>query len=564
MKTNYASGAIALALVALQGCGGGGGGGTPAPAPVPPAPVTPAPVTPPPVTTADQVAAPRAFSVQPLNANEAMLQWTDSSSDETGFQLERRSAGGTWAALAVAPANATLFRDAGLSADTSYEYRISALRPLRTPVTVAAPVAKTPVAAVQSVFYVDANIGLDSDAGTEAKPWKTIQKAANSLKPGQTVLVRAGTYSNTASSLVRIATSGTEGNWITYRNFPGEMPKLKTTISKNWNGFEIYHASYIIIDGFEIEGHVKEVDLAIALADMRTPGPYASGNAIAFENRDLAKPIAHHIIVRNNYMHDHGLGGFAGMGGDYITVENNRIYNVGATSSYGGSGISLLTPRPLDANVADYKMIIRGNLSADNSNLVPCGCYSYQAPTDGNGIILDLWKNNNYTGRALVANNLIFNNGGRGIHLFHNSKNASIDIVFNTVVKNSTIAVTGEGEITLVDAHNVRVMNNIMSARADRPLNTISSDSTNITFSNNMVYGGNRFAGTIDANRRLTDAESAGLFGAGTGIDGYRLGAASVAANASVTTGLTLPETDFFLAPRVQGVRADVGAIESH
>ncbi len=540
-------------MALLNGCGGAG----------------PAAATPPSASAsasassaADVLAAPRGVTLQPLNASESILEWIGSSGDETGFMVERRVAGGAWSVRAVTAANATWYRDGGLAADSGVEYRVSALRPSGSPVAVAAPALRMPSAAVQTIFYVDAALGADEGPGTEGRPWKTLQKAADTLRPGQTVLVRAGLYTGSAAAVLRIATSGAPGAWITYRAFPGERPKIKTTIGQNWNGIAITNASYIVIDGFEIEGHVKQVDLARALAEMRTPSAYSSGNAISLENRDPAKPVAHHIVVRNNYMHDHGLGGFAAMGGDYLTVENNRIYNVGATSSYGGSGISLLQPRPLDANMTDYKIIVRGNVSADNSNLVPCGCYAYQAPTDGNGIIFDLWKSTAYTGRALVANNIIFNNGGRGIHLFHGSPGAAIDVVFNTVLRNSTIEATGEGKISLVDAHNVRVMNNILVARADRPLNTSSPDSTNIVFRNNLLYGGNRFTGDAGANRRLADDQFAALFAAGSGLDGMRLGPASAAIDAADNAALPLPETDFLLAPRVQGGAADIGAIE--
>src|SRR5207302_909819 len=44
-------------------------------------------------------------------------------------------------------------------------------------------------------YYVAPN-GLDSNPGSQAQPWQTIQKAANMLSPGDTVYVRTGTYCN--------------------------------------------------------------------------------------------------------------------------------------------------------------------------------------------------------------------------------------------------------------------------------------------------------------------------------------------------------------------------------
>src|SRR2546425_9058713 len=46
---------------------------------------------------------------------------------------------------------------------------------------------------VLSTFYV-APIGNDANAGSTAAPWLTLQRAANAVQAGDTVVVRAGTY----------------------------------------------------------------------------------------------------------------------------------------------------------------------------------------------------------------------------------------------------------------------------------------------------------------------------------------------------------------------------------
>jgi hypothetical protein len=47
--------------------------------------------------------------------------------------------------------------------------------------------------AAAATYYV-ATTGNDANPGTEAAPFRTMQKAANMVGPGDTVLVRAGTY----------------------------------------------------------------------------------------------------------------------------------------------------------------------------------------------------------------------------------------------------------------------------------------------------------------------------------------------------------------------------------
>ena len=66
-----------------------------------------------------------------------------------------------------------------------------------------------------------ATTGSDSNAGTQAQPWRTIQKAANALAAGQRALVRGGTYTEN----VYVARSGNAAP-ITIEAYPGEKPIL--------------------------------------------------------------------------------------------------------------------------------------------------------------------------------------------------------------------------------------------------------------------------------------------------------------------------------------------------
>ena len=53
------------------------------------------------------------------------LTWIDNSLNESGFKMERKTgATGTYAQIATASANVTSYSDTGLSAETTYYYRI--------------------------------------------------------------------------------------------------------------------------------------------------------------------------------------------------------------------------------------------------------------------------------------------------------------------------------------------------------------------------------------------------------------------------------------------------------
>src|SRR5678815_2735774 len=75
-------------------------------------------------------------------------------------------------------------------------------------------------------YYVATN-GSDVNSGTSTNtPWRTVQKAANTLAPGDIVLVRAGVY----NERVTVNVSGDSlGGRVVFQNFPGELPVIDGT-----------------------------------------------------------------------------------------------------------------------------------------------------------------------------------------------------------------------------------------------------------------------------------------------------------------------------------------------
>jgi len=86
-------------------------------------------------------------------------------------------------------------------------------------------------------YYVDAAGGSDSNPGTFRAPWKTIQKAADTVQAGARVYVRPGSY----NERVRVTRSGAAGFPVTFQAYSGV-----TTL-----GFSI-NASHIRVLGFNI------------------------------------------------------------------------------------------------------------------------------------------------------------------------------------------------------------------------------------------------------------------------------------------------------------------------
>lgn len=57
------------------------------------------------------------------------VMWTDNSTDETGFELERKAGTGEFAKVATLPANADNKMDSTVTAGTTYTYRVRAIGP---------------------------------------------------------------------------------------------------------------------------------------------------------------------------------------------------------------------------------------------------------------------------------------------------------------------------------------------------------------------------------------------------------------------------------------------------
>ena len=71
--------------------------------------------------------APTALSATAASSSQINLAWTQNSSDETGFKIERKTgAGGTYSQIATVGANVVNYSNTGLSPNTTYYYRVRA------------------------------------------------------------------------------------------------------------------------------------------------------------------------------------------------------------------------------------------------------------------------------------------------------------------------------------------------------------------------------------------------------------------------------------------------------
>jgi len=78
----------------------------------------------PPTVTAP--VSPSGLTVIIVSASQVNLSWVDNSSNETGFTIERKTGAGAYSAISASAANITAYNDIGLSANTTYSYRVIA------------------------------------------------------------------------------------------------------------------------------------------------------------------------------------------------------------------------------------------------------------------------------------------------------------------------------------------------------------------------------------------------------------------------------------------------------
>jgi parallel beta-helix repeat protein len=371
----------------------------------------------------------------------------------------------------------------------------------------------------QDPYYVSALMGNDSNVGTENAPFETINRGIAEVSAGGTVYVMNGEYKNqgygTASAhpsdgelsenmsnpqVVTINKSGTEGNYITIRNYPNHSPKI---IFDGKGGILISGPqSYIIIEGFEIEGPAAGINYNMANADrewkikchvegLNYNHNYFSGFGIwgGFSQNFLH----HHIIIRNNIVHHTTGSGIRFNDSDHITIENNTVYNTTWWTSNASSAIVFAEAiaRSDQDNGDDIKMIIRGNTVYNNWNRIlfyktneppnsgndnpTYGTAAFTQIWDGQGLYVTR-SDDSYNGTFLFENNLCVNNGKNGINFDHS-------IAASGLMRNNTIYYNGVHEII----QDLSVAEGNTAHRGQKVGGLKANKVKNITVLNNIV-----------------------------------------------------------------------------
>jgi parallel beta-helix repeat protein len=283
--------------------------------------------------------------------------------------------------------------------------------------------------------------GNDANPGTLGSPWATLQHAADVIQPGDTVLVRAGSYAG-----AQFTTSGTAALPIVVQAFPGEEVEIVADNPSTPDGINLEGASYMTVAGFRVDGRTRAGIRAV---------------------------LCEHVTIRDNRTDANGRWGiFTGFCDDLL-IEGNVT-----TNSFDEHGIYV-------SNSGDRPMI-RGNLIfGNNANGIHMNGDVSQG---GDGVIRD----------AVVENNVIYDNGVAG------GSGINCDGVQDSILRNNLIFDTHASGISLyrIDGGQPstgnKVYNNTVLVASDGRwgLNVRDGSSGNLV-RNNVFYSDHSFRGAM-------------------------------------------------------------------
>jgi hypothetical protein len=181
------------------------------------------------------------------------------------------------------------------------------------------------------VYYV-APSGSDANPGSLLQPWKTVQKALNTLRSGETALVRGGTYTEN----LQMTRAGSATNPITVAVYPGETVVLHAA-STSGDTYPIQiTGSYFRLQGFVIENGLGTSDANVYLSGGANHIE-VSGNEIrnGQDQGVFADNTTSYLQFLGNRVHDNGLNHVSGqhqshafyIEGSHDLFANNVIYN---------------------------------------------------------------------------------------------------------------------------------------------------------------------------------------------------------------------------------------------
>lgn len=265
--------------------------------------------------------------------------------------------------------------------------------------------------------YHVATSGSDSAAGSEAAPWRTVQKALNTLAPGQAALVHAGVYAQD----LELTRAGSASAPITIRNAPGEQAILRPS-SGSGDGVPLSlgrGAAYARFYGLVFEGATGSSTTNIYAYDnahdIEISGCEDRGSA---RQGFFSEASVSRIHIIGCYFHGNGGSGPAQQDHNiYLQGSENAVLGnliTGAVNGYGvqiypSSDHALIAGNTITDNFRDGIVIGSGGGTTTTDALVVNNIIA------GNRAPVSSFWGGAAGSNNVVRNNLVWGNGSNGL-----------------------------------------------------------------------------------------------------------------------------------------------------
>jgi parallel beta-helix repeat protein len=422
------------------------------------------------------------------------------------------------------------------------------------------------MAAFAGDFYV-ATSGSDTNPGTIERPYATLAKGVSGLKPGDRLLIRAGTY---PESLAGIIPGGT--SWdspVTVAAYQNERVVLVPPAgAAGVLRFANSAQAYIVVEGLVLDASNVSYD-AVKI----TVGSGVSHH-IRIKNCEVMHSPNQGLLLTggaegnefiNLKVHDNGKDDFDH--GFYISTSNNLIEGCEIYRN-SGWGVHIYSGTP-------NNNIVRDSFIHDNARTGDRGPGIGVYTGSGNSVYNNkVWNNNGGiyvrygATRTTIFNNLVYNNSGAGIDL--SSEVSDTQIFNNTCYDNAYGIGVGVGSDFVSPVNTTSVINNLLFWNKWQGI-YVGASSTGAIVRNNCIYKNTRSYGDesnlyynfldrgVETVKENNFQDKDPLLQNPAGAD-FRLTMGSPALDA----GLALPQLteDLEHLKRPQGAGYDIGAYE--